>query len=87
MSSNRRKFPRKPITHKAKIVGTDGSWGRNCRIIDVSASGAKLATDEPLQLPRDFMLALSGRGGPLRKCHVVWTNDNEIGVAFDTVHK
>jgi PilZ domain-containing protein len=87
MSSNRRKFPRKPITHKAKIVGNDGSWGRNCRVVDVSASGAKLMTDQPLKLPKEFMLALSGHGGPLRKCHLVWSNDNEIGVAFDTVHK
>ena len=42
-NSNRRKFVRRPLSYPAKIVATDGSWGRNCRVLDVSDGGAKLA--------------------------------------------
>ena len=81
-NSNRRQFVRRPLSYPAKIVATDGSWGRNCRVLDVSDGGAKLALEKPVELPADFFLALSMRGGTMRKCHVMWTDDNEIGVRF-----
>jgi hypothetical protein len=81
-NSNRRKFVRRPLSYPAKIVATDGSWGRNCRVIDVSDGGAKLALEKPAQLPQEFFLALSVRGKAARKCHVMWTDENEIGVQF-----
>ena len=81
-SSNRRKFVRRPLSYPAKIVATDGSWGRNCRVLDVSDGGAKLALEKPAELPEEFILALSVRGKAARKCHVMWTDENEIGVQF-----
>src|ERR1044072_9922247 len=33
-SSNRRKFVRRPLSYPAKIVATDGSLGRNRRVLD-----------------------------------------------------
>ena len=81
-NSNRRKFVRRPLSYPAKIVATDGSWGRNCRVIDVSDGGAKLALEQPVELPQEFILALSVRGKAARKCHVMWTDENEIGVQF-----
>lgn len=83
MKSNHRRFVRKPLGYRAKIVGPDGSWGRNCRVIDVSEGGARLITETPLELPDDFILALSMRGAAAkRRCHVVWKQDCEIGVEF-----
>jgi hypothetical protein len=83
MAANRRGSIRRAIGYGAKIVATDGSWDRDCRVLDVSDSGAKLAVDQPRALPRDFFLALSTHGKAARRCHVVWTADREIGVKFE----
>lgn len=81
-TSNRRKFVRRPLSYPAKLVATDGSWGRNCRVLDVSDGGAKLALETPTELPKEFFLALSVRGKAARKCQLMWVDDNEIGVQF-----
>src|SRR5262245_4838439 len=82
MSANRRKFVRRSLGYPAKIVAKDGSWGRNCRVLDVSDGGAKLVTEEPVKLPADFVLALSINGKAARRCHVSWVEGCEIGVEF-----
>jgi hypothetical protein len=83
MSSNRRKSARRALSYSAKIVAKDGSWGRNCRVVDVSDGGAKLMTEKPIELPRNFVLALSMYGKALRHCRVVRSQGCEIGVAFE----
>jgi len=83
MSSNRRKSARRAIGYGAKIVAPDGSWTRDCKVVDVSDSGAKLAIEEGAELPNDFILALSMHGNATRQCHVMWTNESEIGVVFE----
>ena len=80
MSSNRRKFARRALTYPAKIIANDGSWGRNCRLLDVSDGGARLVTEKPLELPENFTLALSGKTA--RRCRLKWMDDCEIGVIF-----
>lgn len=80
--SNHRKSVRQPLSYPAKIVATDGSWGRNCRVADISDKGAKITLEQPVELPSDFILALSMRGKALRRCHVVWTEKSEVGVRF-----
>jgi hypothetical protein len=77
---NRRKSTRRALNYPAKIIANDGSWGRNCRLVDVSDSGARLITEEQLELPPDFTLALSNKIA--RRCHVTWVEDKEIGVEF-----
>ena len=83
MTANRRKFTRRSIGYSAKIVASDGSWGRDCKVIDVSDSGARLAIEAGAELPKDFILALSMDGKATRQCHVMWTTDSEIGVVFE----
>ena len=83
MKPNLRKHVRRPLAYPAKLVALDGSWGRNCRVVDVSEGGAKLVTEHPVQLPSDFFLAFSMRGKATRKCRVVWSADCEIGVEFE----
>jgi PilZ domain len=87
MSSNRRKSVRRSIGYGATIVAPDASWTRKCRVIDVSDSGAKLALEEPGELPKDFVLMLSARGGPKRRCHVVWEAGDQLGVEFERPKK
>lgn len=83
MTSNRRKAVRRAIGYGAKIVAIDGSWERDCRVVDVSDSGAKLTIQEQSDLPKDFILALSTDGRATRQCHVMWVKDSEIGVVFE----
>jgi hypothetical protein len=83
MSSNRRKTVRRAIGYGAKVVAPDGTGSRDCRVMDVSAGGARIAIEEPASLPPEFVLALSGQGGASRRCHVVWTTDKEVGVKFE----
>lgn len=83
MSANRRKSVRRTIGYGAKIVAIDGSWEHDCRVVDVSDSGAKLMVQEKHDLPKDFILALSLDGKATRQCHVMWTKDTEIGVVFE----
>ena len=83
MSANRRKAVRRAIGYSARIIASDGSWDRACRVLDVSQTGAKLAVEQATQLPKDFILALSQQGTASRRCRVVWAGGSEIGVAFE----
>ena len=83
MAANRRKAARRAIGYNAKIVASDGSWDRDCRVLDVSQTGAKLAVAQASDIPQDFILALSQRGAASRRCRVVWAGEAEIGVTFE----
>ena len=83
MSSNRRKFVRRTIGYGATIFAPDGAWSRKCRVIDISQSGAKLGLDQADELPQDFVLLLSERGKPTRRCHVKWMAGDQVGVEFE----
>jgi hypothetical protein len=89
MASNRRKFVRRSIAYPARLVAIDESWGRDCHVVDVSDGGAKLRIEKPGALPLDFILALSmgGRSKATRRCHIVWSDGNEIGVKFEARRK
>ena len=87
IEANRRKSARRSIGYGATIVAPDSSWTRKCRVLDVSESGAKLALEEPGELPKDFVLMLSERGGPTRRCHVVWETADQLGVEFERPKK
>jgi hypothetical protein len=80
MSGNRRKFVRRALSYPAKMTAIDGSWERNCRIVDVSDGGARLLTAQPLQTGEDFTLVLSNK--TTRCCHVMWSVGSESGVRF-----
>ena len=81
--SNRRKFVRRAIGYGATIFPLDGSWSLKCRIVDISQSGAKIGLDQPTELPREFLLMLSERGGPRRRCRVKWKTNDQVGVEFE----
>jgi len=78
MKAKQRKSGRQPLSYPAKIIADDRSC--NCRLVDVSDGGALLVTDEPLELPQEFMLALSG--SITRRCQLRWSEDCDVGVLF-----
>src|SRR5947209_2650949 len=66
------------------FMAIDGTWCRDCRMIDVSDSGAQLEFEGSVAGVSEFFLVLSGNAHPaFRRCKVVWTNGNRMGVHFD----
>src|SRR3984885_7550391 len=66
------------------MMGIDGTWRRDCLMVDVSETGARLLIEgslEGLDL-KEFFLLLSSTGLAYRRCLLVRVDGNEIGVAF-----
>ena len=65
-------------------MGIDGTWRRECHLVDVSMSGAKLIVSgsiEGLNL-KEFFLLLTPAGIAFRRCELIRVNGDEIGVRF-----
>ncbi len=66
------------------IMGIDGTWRRDCMMVDVSQTGARLCVEgsfEGLDL-REFFLLLSSTGVAFRRCQMVRVTGDQIGVKF-----
>jgi hypothetical protein len=70
--------------YTAKVMAIDGTWERECRIGDVSDTGAKLAIRGSVDDidTREFFLVLTPGGTAHRRCQRIWLNGDEIGVRF-----
>ncbi len=69
---------------QVQIMGIDGTWRRDCRMIDVSQTGARLCIEgsfQDLDL-KEFFLLLSSTGLAYRRCKLVRVAGSEIGVGF-----
>jgi len=82
MSIDQRKSRRYSVGHGARIVWDGGSSPQNCRMLDVSAHGARLELETAAMLPDKFMLLLSHDGGLRRECSVIWRSENAVGIEF-----
>jgi len=70
--------------YTAKVMAIDGTWSRDCRIGDVSDTGAKLTirgSVDDIDL-REFFLVLTSTGNAHRRCQRIWLNGDEVGVRF-----
>ena len=66
------------------MMGIDGTWRRDCMMIDVSQTGAGLRIEgslEGLDL-KEFFLLLSSTGLAYRRCRLVRVAGDQIGVEF-----
>jgi PilZ domain-containing protein len=66
------------------IMGIDGTWRRQCMMVDVSQTGARLRIEgsvEGLDL-KEFFLLLSSTGLAFRRCQLVRMDGDQIGVRF-----
>lgn len=86
MTYGNRKSERVDFEHGVHvfIMGIDGTWRRDCLMIDVSQTGARLLVDgslEGLDL-KEFFLLLSATGLAYRRCKLVRVAGDQIGVAF-----
>jgi PilZ domain-containing protein len=86
MVAERRNFDRIQFGrgYVARIMAIDGTWHRDCRIGDVSDTGAKLTVHgsvDDIDI-HEFFLVLSATGNAHRRCERVWLNGDELGVRF-----
>jgi hypothetical protein len=66
------------------IMGIDGTWRRDCMMVDASQTGARLCIEgsfEGLDL-KEFFLLLSSTGLAYRRCKLVRVAGDQIGVEF-----
>jgi hypothetical protein len=69
---------------KVRIMAIDGTWARECLLIDASDTGAQIALVGPATSTQEFFLVLSSIGIPVfRRCKRAWTEGDRIGVSFD----
>jgi hypothetical protein len=57
-----------------------GGGSIDCRVRNLSETGAALDVTSPLGIPTEFMLLTEGER---RSCRVVWRKEKRIGVTFD----
>ncbi|WP_183258061.1 PilZ domain-containing protein [Bradyrhizobium sp. CIR48] len=86
MSWDKRKAKRVHFEHeyRASLVGSDGAWQRDCVILDISETGARLRIEGSPDVlkTREFFLSLSRMGLVFRRCELVRLDGAEVGVRF-----
>ena len=81
MPAERRGAARQAINRRAQYFPVAGALPRDCMVVDLSETGARLFTESPL--PDVFVLLISGERERIeRECRVVWRLGGEAGVAF-----
>lgn len=66
------------------MMGIDGTWRRDCKMIDVSQTGARLQVEGSLAGLdlKEFFLLLSSTGLAFRRCQLVRVDGDQLGVEF-----
>ena len=83
-SDNRRKHTRVALGYEAVIHSGNVLISR-CSVLDISREGARLFLEKPVEsVPAEFVLRLSRNGKIERDCHLVWREQNQIGVHFSS---
>lgn len=76
----RRAIPRKPVLMSGAIQFAGCTI--NCLVRDMTISGAALDVADPHDIPERFNLVFKADGTRI-SCHVVWRQEERIGVTFD----
>jgi hypothetical protein len=58
-----------------------------CVLVDISRNGARLLLNEPRDLPKSFVLDMSGNIVVRRLCSLVWQEGLAAGVTFPELDK
>jgi hypothetical protein len=76
-----RRAPRRGYNVNAWIRQEDRFGVRECRVLDLSRSGARLALVDAYRIPKSFVLflAMNGRG---QQARVKWRRGTQIGAEF-----
>jgi hypothetical protein len=75
--------PRRQLHKKPAWISIDnGMTKRECFVLDVSPGGARIATDDPMDVGDMFELALVPNHPKRDICEVVWRRAKTYGVKF-----
>ncbi len=74
--------PRKSLRQPGWITFEGGFATRQCIVEDLSATGAKVTTEEAIVLPASFRLAFARDARTGRNCAVVWRRGQTVGAKF-----
>ncbi len=78
---DRRKIQRHR-TLKAGIINFNRAGGVDCRVRNLSPSGACLEVASQVGIPDEFVLVV-GTDHMKAPCHVIWRTATRLGVAFN----
>ena len=74
--------PRHKTQHYAWLLLDGGFAKRKCTILDLSATGARIAVARAGSIGNDVSLALTGDVRKVTRCRLIWRTDAAIGVEF-----
>lgn len=83
MGFDNRRSIRRPIRIPAKMAADSGALLRDCVVLDISESGARLGIEDTQLLPDEFTIVFASGGRPYRRCHILWRSKTQLGVLFD----
>lgn len=78
----RRSSPRNVSAYDTHMRGKAAASRSPCRIIDISASGARLRLYQDFAPDTSIRLSLPGKG--LVDAHIIWADGREAGCRFDS---
>ena len=76
--SQKRAERRMKRDYPARVM-LDGFAKRDCKVVEISESGARIAISGSTELPRRFSIAFASNTRP---CQLVWRNGTMAGVKF-----
>ncbi len=80
-AENKRQAPRKRVLRGGKIIFGNLMSTFECKMRNVSDTGALLMVDNAANIPDAFFLAIDFQPGR-RPCRVAWRKVNQLGVEF-----
>jgi PilZ domain len=77
-----RRSMREHVCFPAWTEISNGLQRRECTILDVSESGARIMVASSARIPREFWLVFSKDGARRRRCRMVWRSNDQLGLAY-----
>jgi hypothetical protein len=82
MALSKKREARKLLGKPAWITLDGGFAVRQCVVVDISRTGARITLEEAVALPGTLKLAFSRDARTGHTCHVIWRRGKSAGVKF-----
>lgn len=82
MAVTKKRDVRRSVQQPGWITLDGGFAARQCNVLDLSATGAKVVVDDPASVPGKIRLAFARDARTGRACEVVWRRGKTLGVRF-----
>jgi hypothetical protein len=79
-SSQTKRKPRRRRQHTAWVTLKDGMTRVECRVVDMSDTGAQIICDKPDALPDRITLKLALTASTSRSYEIVWRRGRTLGI-------